>query len=138
MDAGELSIHAAFLIASEPPQRQREILQMPRELRRKTVREIRLRDELPRPSEARRLARETGMSVADNTGVYVVPKDHYFMMGDNRDNSTDSRFPSVRFVPKENFVGRAEFLFFSVDGQAWEIWKWFSTVRGERLFTGIE
>ncbi|MCP5371643.1 MAG: signal peptidase I [Hyphomicrobiales bacterium] len=75
---------------------------------------------------------------ADNTRVFVVPKDHYFMMGDNRDNSTDSRFAHVGFVPKENFVGRAEFLFFSVEGSAWEIWKWFDTVRVGRLFTGIE
>jgi len=81
---------------------------------------------------------EGDVGYKDNTGVYVVPRDHFFMMGDNRDNSTDSRFPSVHFVPKENFVGRAEFLFFSIDGSAWKIWQWFSTVRTDRLFTGIE
>ena len=73
----------------------------------------------------------------DNTGVYKVPPGHYFMMGDNRDNSTDSRVLSaVGYVPFENFVGRAEMLFFSVDEQAsaWMVWEWPWTVRWNRLF----
>lgn len=76
----------------------------------------------------------------DNTRVYEVPEGHYFMMGDNRDNSIDSRvLPSVGFVPFENFVGRAEILFFSVeDGQsAWMFWKWPWTVRWDRLFNTL-
>jgi len=70
MDAGEISIQAAAVIATEPPERQTEVVQLPRELRRQVVREIREAAKLPTPSEARRIARETGMSVADNTGVY--------------------------------------------------------------------
>ena len=70
MDAGDVSISAASVIASEPPERQAQIVQMPRELRRHVVREIREAAKLPTPSEARRIARATGMSVADNTGVY--------------------------------------------------------------------
>jgi signal peptidase I len=74
----------------------------------------------------------------DNTRVYTVPSSHFFAMGDNRDNSRDSRFPNVGFVPKENLVGRAEFLFFSIDGPVWKVWNWFSSIRFSRLFSGIE
>jgi signal peptidase I len=74
----------------------------------------------------------------DNTPVYTVPAGHYFMMGDNRDNSTDSRVLSqVGYVPFENFIGRAQIIFFSVaEGtQAWEVWRWPWSVRWSRLFT---
>jgi signal peptidase I len=76
---------------------------------------------------------------ADNTDVYTVPKDHYFAMGDNRDNSRDSRFlGEVGYIPEVNLVGRAEFIFFSVDGDAWKIWDWYRTVRFNRIFQGIQ
>lgn len=77
---------------------------------------------------------------ADNTGVYTVPAGHYFMMGDNRDNSSDSRFAGVGMVPLRNFIGRAQFLFFSVNGTAsfWEVWKWPGSIRWSRLFNGID
>lgn len=82
-----------------------------------------------------------GMTDANNTPEFNVPAGHVFAMGDNRDNSADSRFPdAVGFVPVENLVGRAEFLFFSVDARApwWEIWEWPFEIRWNRLLRGIE
>jgi signal peptidase I len=76
---------------------------------------------------------------SDNTPVYTVPEGHYFAMGDNRDNSSDSRFLSrVGYIPRKNLVGRAEVKFFSVDGAGWKFWQWPSTARFERFFDGIE
>ena len=74
----------------------------------------------------------------DNTGVFEVPAGHYFMMGDNRDNSLDSRF-DVGFVPFENFVGPARAIFFSVsnDAHPLAIWRWPADMRWDRLFHGI-
>ncbi len=77
----------------------------------------------------------------DNTDVYTVPPGHYFMMGDNRDNSQDSRvLSSVGYVPFENIIGRADFLFFSTNGYAdlFEIWKWPWSIRYDRFFKSLE
>ncbi|MEE8393372.1 MAG: signal peptidase I [Rhodospirillales bacterium] len=75
----------------------------------------------------------------DNTPIYSVPKGHYFAMGDNRDKSRDSRFlDKVGFIPIKNLIGRAEFFFFSVNGEVWEFWKWHWSIRFDRIFTGIE
>jgi signal peptidase I len=74
----------------------------------------------------------------DNTQEYVVPAGNYFMMGDNRDNSTDSRVLSqVGYVPFQNVVGRAQVIFFSIaEGERpWQIWRWPWAVRWGRLFS---
>lgn len=75
----------------------------------------------------------------DNTGVFEVPEGHVFAMGDNRDNSQDSRVRNVGFVPLVNLVGRADFLLFSVNGAArwYEIWNWPWAIRYDRLFQPI-
>jgi signal peptidase I len=73
----------------------------------------------------------------DNTELYKVPEGHFFMMGDNRDNSTDSRFLSeVGFVPFENLVGKAQIIFFSLDENSrfLEFWDWPTSIRWPRLF----
>ncbi|MDU6243609.1 MAG: signal peptidase I, partial [Bradyrhizobium sp.] len=69
--------------------------------------------------------------------TWIVPPGQYFMMGDNRDNSTDSRFLSqVGYVPFENIVGRAQLIFFSIaEGEhAWAFWRWPVSVRWNRIF----
>ncbi|WP_257165619.1 signal peptidase I [Bradyrhizobium sp. SRS-191] len=73
----------------------------------------------------------------DNTDVYTVPPGNFFMMGDNRDNSTDSRVQTaVGYVPFENIIGRAQMIFFSIreNEHAWAFWRWPMSIRWERLF----
>ncbi|MEY8830966.1 signal peptidase I [Sedimentitalea sp. XS_ASV28] len=82
---------------------------------------------------------EIGNQGLDNTGVYLVPEGHYFFMGDNRDNSMDSRVPQsaggVGFVPYENLIGRADRIMFSSAGRSMLFfWTW----RGDRFFKAIQ
>lgn len=76
--------------------------------------------------------------IVDNTEVFEVPEDAFFVMGDNRDRSDDSRI-SVGFVPKENLVGKAKFIFFSHDdkGSLFQPWTWYRAIRWKRFFKGI-
>jgi len=77
----------------------------------------------------------------DNTQEYVVPPGHYFAMGDNRNNSLDSRvLNAVGFIPAENLIGRAEIIFVSTTGEAalWEVWRWPAAIRYGRLFSRID
>ena len=79
----------------------------------------------------------TPFGPGDVTEEYVVPDGHLFMMGDNRDNSLDSRFLNdVGYVPFDNLVGRAEVRFFSTDGSAalWQVWRWPEAIRWNRIF----
>jgi signal peptidase I len=75
----------------------------------------------------------------DNTDIFTVPAGEYFFMGDNRDNSMDSRFShavgGVGFVPAEYLIGRADRVIFSSAGRAlWYVWTW----RMDRFFKAVE
>lgn len=75
----------------------------------------------------------------DNTGIYEVPQGYYFMMGDNRDNSQDSRFlTQVGFVPKENLVGKARVIFFSSEKNILQFWNWGHSIRFSRIFKKVQ
>lgn len=85
---------------------------------------------------------DQGATAADDFGPVKVPRDHLFLMGDNRDDSLDSRYAAaeggIAMVPTENLVGRASFTFWSTDGSAswWKPWTWFSALRGGRIGNG--
>jgi len=76
---------------------------------------------------------------ADNTPIFVVPEGKYFMMGDNRDHSTDSRYSEVGLVPEENIVGKAQLIFFSISEKAslTDPLSWFPNLRFRRFLNQI-
>jgi signal peptidase I len=80
---------------------------------------------------------DNGINTPDNTRMFVVKEDHIFVMGDNRDNSADSRM--IGQIPIENLVGKAQFIFFSLENSRFfEIWKWPKAIRFNRIFSSIQ
>ncbi len=94
------------------------------------------------PSKKKYVAVYKKEGTIQNTDNYIVPKEHYFFMGDNRDCSKDSRFlSSVGYVNFENIVGKARIIFFSSDknkGNFFQFWKWNDIIRFNRIFKKIK
>jgi signal peptidase I len=86
-----------------------------------------------------RVVEEYDNAPLDNFGPVTVPPGHYFFMGDNRDNSQDSRTPVVGFVPTENLVGPASVVMFSLgpEAQFYEFWKWPFALRYDRFIKAV-
>jgi signal peptidase I len=76
-------------------------------------------------------------ATGDFTQTYKVPEDHYFFMGDNRDNSLDSRFPQVSFVHQDFVIGKAKFIFLSMNDSIFKFYKWPVSIRFNRIFDSI-
>jgi signal peptidase I len=143
--------HAILYINGKPAPRQRIADYLPRDGSEALVPVPQYIETLP-DGVRHRIIQFSDNGPLDNTPIYHVPPGRYFMMGDNRDNSEDSRvgfsgsYPpqscfanradALCYVPAENLVGRADIIFFSTNGEAqlWQFWKWPFAIRYDRLF----
>jgi signal peptidase I len=132
--------HRALVINGQPVKRQEAENYIDRDVAAGPERHTQFVETLAN-GQAHAIIEEQGAeSAVDNTDEYVVPPHHYFMMGDNRDNSEDSRFlRAVGYVPEENLVGRAEIIFLSTrqTDTSWKFWRWPGNLRWSRFFLRI-
>jgi signal peptidase I len=132
--------HRVLLINGEPVKRQEVVEYADRDPRTGLQRYRQFIETLPN-GRAHIIIEDVGPETAvDNTAEFIVPAGHYFMMGDSRNNSQDSRFlKEVGYVPEENLVGRAEFVFLSTEPSATpgKFWQWPGAVRWSRFFDRV-
>jgi len=76
--------------------------------------------------------------IVDTTGAYIVPKGYYFVIGDNRDESLDSRFKSVGFISLEQIIGKPHFVLISLEENTFKFWKWPFVIKWSRFFRIIK
>lgn len=79
-----------------------------------------------------------GSSIGDNFAPITIPAGKYFVMGDNRDNSSDSRFSYIGFVNEDRIIGRARMIFFSSNAKIYEFWKWYHETTFSRVLTRLD
>jgi signal peptidase I len=125
-----------LFINGEPVKRERIADYVARDEHGNTLRMVQYLETLP-GGRVHPIIEKTDVWYLDDTSEFLVPAGHYFAMGDNRDNSQDSRV--IGSVPSENLVGRAEFLWFSTDGSAsfFEFWRWPFATRFARFFQPV-
>ena len=96
------------------------------------------REELP--NGVKHVVAYNSKKLLQNSQKFIVPKDHYFLLGDNRDCSNDSRFDNVGYVKKENLIGKAQLIIFSNDtlkGSMFKFWQLNKSFRVERFLKGL-
>ncbi|MEM7046209.1 MAG: signal peptidase I [Pseudomonadota bacterium] len=130
----QISVREGLLYVNETPVAMERVgLTAPNEDTRALTRYI----ETSISGEAYEILKGTNAGPRNNTRTYQVPDGHYFVLGDNRDNSNDSR-GIVGFLPEENILGRAQFIWLSLrDTRFWEFWRWPTHLRYARLFTPV-
>ncbi len=134
-----IQVRSGILFINDTPVRREYLETTALEEGRRLVNAKLYREYLP-GGRTHTIVEESDAGELDNTPEFAVPPGHYFFMGDNRDNSMDSRTRLVGFVPLENMQGPATRLFLSVDDTypLWQFWQWPWSIRFDRILMRVE